>query len=68
MAPAVLMGVGASVDFVAGTGKRAPEWMSRVGLEWFYRLVKEPRRMWKRYLVQDPKFALVVFREWQRAR
>jgi N-acetylglucosaminyldiphosphoundecaprenol N-acetyl-beta-D-mannosaminyltransferase len=68
MAPAVLIGVGASVDFVAGTIKRAPEWMSRVGMEWFYRLVKEPRRMWKRYLVRDPKFALVVFKEWRGAR
>lgn len=60
LAPAVLLGVGASIDFVAGTAKRAPAWMSRVGLEWSYRLAQEPRRMWRRYLVRDPKFLRIV--------
>ncbi len=49
----VALHVGASFDFVAGTVRRAPKWMSRVGLEWFYRLMKEPKRMFKRYLIDD---------------
>jgi len=61
--PAVLVGVGAAIDFLAGRQKRAPEWMSRAGLEWFYRLARDPKRMWRRYLVRDPKFLLVLFRE-----
>ncbi len=60
--PAVLLGVGASLDFVAGTMARAPRWMSNVGLEWTFRLASEPRRLWKRYLVRDPKFLLIVGR------
>jgi len=44
------MGVGGSFDIIAGKTKRAPKWMQRAGLEWFYRLLNEPRRMWKRYL------------------
>lgn len=51
--PAVLLGVGATLDFLAGTVQRAPAWMSRVGLEWLYRLAQEPRRMASRYLVRD---------------
>lgn len=58
----VLLGVGATLDFIAGTARRAPRWMSRHGLEWFYRLLREPRRLWRRYLVRDPKFALIVAR------
>jgi N-acetylglucosaminyldiphosphoundecaprenol N-acetyl-beta-D-mannosaminyltransferase len=42
--------IGAVFDFYAGTVRRAPDWMIKLGLEWFYRLIKEPRRMWKRYL------------------
>lgn len=61
--PAVLIGVGAAIDFVAGRQKRAPAWMSRAGLEWFYRLASDPKRMWRRYLVRDPKFLRVLFRE-----
>jgi N-acetylglucosaminyldiphosphoundecaprenol N-acetyl-beta-D-mannosaminyltransferase len=61
--PAVLLGVGAAVDFIAGTSRRAPRWMSDSGLEWLYRLAQEPRRMWKRYLVRDPVFALIVLRD-----
>lgn len=61
--PAVLLGVGAAIDFVAGTARRAPRWMSETGLEWLYRLAQEPRRMWKRYLVRDPEFALIVLRD-----
>jgi N-acetylglucosaminyldiphosphoundecaprenol N-acetyl-beta-D-mannosaminyltransferase len=61
--PAVLLGIGASVDFIAGTARRAPPWMSNAGLEWLYRLAREPGRLWKRYLLRDPEFALVVLRE-----
>jgi len=60
--PSVLLGVGASLDFVAGTMPRAPVWMSRLGLEWTFRLSREPRRLWSRYLLRDPKFVLVVGR------
>jgi len=54
--PAVLIGVGAAFDFFSGTVKRAPLWMQRSGLEWFYRLCSEPRRLWKRYLVTNSLF------------
>lgn len=60
--PAVLLGIGASLDFIAGTTKRAPAWMSASGLEWLYRLAKEPRRLWRRYLIRDPKFLLILLR------
>jgi hypothetical protein len=56
----VLLGVGASLDFLAGAVPRAPRWMSESGLEWLYRLGREPTRLWRRYLVRDPKFLLVV--------
>jgi N-acetylglucosaminyldiphosphoundecaprenol N-acetyl-beta-D-mannosaminyltransferase len=58
----VLLGVGAAIDFIAGTAKRAPRWMSSSGLEWLFRLLKEPRRMWRRYLVRDPEFLVIVLR------
>jgi len=54
--PAVLLGVGAAFDFYAGTTKRAPEWMRCVGMEWLYRLIQEPRRLWKRYFVTNTLF------------
>jgi N-acetylglucosaminyldiphosphoundecaprenol N-acetyl-beta-D-mannosaminyltransferase len=60
--PAVLVGIGASLDFVAGRVRRAPPWLSSLGLEWLYRLVQEPRRLWRRYLVRDPMFVLVALR------
>jgi N-acetylglucosaminyldiphosphoundecaprenol N-acetyl-beta-D-mannosaminyltransferase len=60
--PAVAIGVGASLDFIAGRVKRSPAWMSRVGLEWTYRLAQEPRRLWYRYLVRGPRFAGIVWR------
>lgn len=63
LAPAVLLGLGATLDFIAGTVDRAPAWMSRNGLEWAYRLGREPKRMWRRYLVRDPRFAVVLMRE-----
>jgi N-acetylglucosaminyldiphosphoundecaprenol N-acetyl-beta-D-mannosaminyltransferase len=57
------MGVGGSFDVVAGLTKRAPEWMQKVGMEWFYRFLQEPGRMWKRYLVGNTKFILLIFKE-----
>lgn len=58
-----IMGVGGSFDVVAGITKRAPIWMQKVGLEWFYRLIQEPKRMWKRYLIGNSKFIWLVLRE-----
>ena len=52
----VLIGVGAAFDFHAGLKKQAPLWMQRSGLEWFFRLSTEPRRLWRRYLINNPKF------------
>jgi len=49
----VMLGIGASLDFLAGNVKRAPQWMSDTGLEWLYRLSQDPKRLSKRYLVQD---------------
>ncbi len=58
-----VMGVGGSFDVVAGKVKRAPRWMQRTGLEWLYRLLQEPRRMWKRYLVGNIRFVWLTLRE-----
>lgn len=59
----VAIGIGASLDFASGRVKRAPVWMQKAGLEWFWRLCLEPRRMWRRYLVQDSVFAVLLVRE-----
>ena len=60
----VMVGVGGSFELVAGMTKRAPLLMQRTGLEWLWRLVIEPRRLWKRYLVGNTVFVLVVFQQW----
>jgi N-acetylglucosaminyldiphosphoundecaprenol N-acetyl-beta-D-mannosaminyltransferase len=65
---AVLLGIGASLDFVAGAVPRAPRWMSSHGLEWLYRLLREPRRLWRRYLLRDPKFLRILWRTYRAAR
>lgn len=57
-----IMGVGGSFDVIAGKVKRAPLWMQRNGLEWFYRFIQEPKRMWKRYIVGNTKFILLVYK------
>lgn len=54
--------LGASLDFEAGNVKRAPRWMSECGLEWFYRLCKEPKRMFRRYIINDTKIFLLYFK------
>jgi N-acetylglucosaminyldiphosphoundecaprenol N-acetyl-beta-D-mannosaminyltransferase len=56
----VLIGVGAAFDFHAGLKRQAPAWMQRVGMEWFYRLLNEPRRLWRRYLFNNPIFVMLV--------
>jgi len=56
----VLIGVGAAFDILAGTLRQAPRWMQRSGLEWAYRLAVEPRRLWRRYLVNIPRFVLAI--------
>jgi N-acetylglucosaminyldiphosphoundecaprenol N-acetyl-beta-D-mannosaminyltransferase len=58
-----IMGVGGSFDVIAGKTKRAPVWMQKAGLEWFYRVIQEPKRMWKRYLVGNSAFIYLVFKE-----
>jgi N-acetylglucosaminyldiphosphoundecaprenol N-acetyl-beta-D-mannosaminyltransferase len=64
--PMVFFGVGATIDFLAGDLPRAPRWMARSGLEWLYRLSREPKRLWHRYLVRDPKFVIVLARALKR--
>lgn len=56
----VLIGVGAAFDFLSGRKRQAPRWMQRSGLEWFHRLLSEPRRLWHRYLVYNPLFVYFV--------
>jgi N-acetylglucosaminyldiphosphoundecaprenol N-acetyl-beta-D-mannosaminyltransferase len=63
LSPAVMVAIGASLDFVAGAAARAPRWMSRNGLEWLYRFGQEPGRLSRRYFLRDPRFAVVVGRE-----
>lgn len=60
--PAVLIGVGASLDFLSGQVARAPQWMGRLGFEWLFRLAMEPRRLWRRYLVEGPSGIAALLR------
>jgi N-acetylglucosaminyldiphosphoundecaprenol N-acetyl-beta-D-mannosaminyltransferase len=59
----VVVGVGAAFDLNSGRAKQAPTWMQEHGLEWSYRLVQEPRRLWRRYLLNGPRFVLSVASE-----
>ncbi len=59
--PAVLIGVGAAFDFITGRVAQAPNWMQRIGLEWLFRLLQNPRKLWKRYLVYNSQFVILVF-------
>lgn len=56
--------IGAVFDFYAGTAKRAPIWFQRNGLEWLYRLAKEPKRMWRRYVIGNPLFVWNILKEY----
>lgn len=58
--PTVMIGVGAAFDFHAGSKPQAPSWMQQLGLEWFFRLLTEPRRLWKRYLHHNPRFMFLA--------
>lgn len=60
----ILIGVGAAFNFHAGTVRRAPVWMQRSGFEWLYRLIQEPRRTWRRYLIMAPQFLVLSCREY----
>jgi N-acetylglucosaminyldiphosphoundecaprenol N-acetyl-beta-D-mannosaminyltransferase len=53
---AVMLGVGAAFDYVAGSKAQAPDWVQSLGLEWLFRMVTEPRRLWRRYLYNNPRF------------
>lgn len=57
------MGVGGTFDVIAGVTKRAPDWMQKIGMEWFFRFLQEPGRMWHRYLFGNLKFILLVAQE-----
>ncbi len=59
----VMIGVGAGFDYFAGRIKRAPQWMQKAGLEWLYRLMQEPKRLFKRYFVTNSKFIYLLFKE-----
>ena len=58
------MGVGGTFDVAVGLVKRAPVWMQKAGLEWFYRFLQEPRRMFRRYFIDDMAFVALFAREW----
>jgi N-acetylglucosaminyldiphosphoundecaprenol N-acetyl-beta-D-mannosaminyltransferase len=57
------MGVGGSFDHVSGFARRAPGWMQRMGLEWLYRLMREPRRLWRRYLIGNAVFTWLILQQ-----
>ncbi len=61
--PAVMLGVGAAFDFHSGRIRQAPAWMQRISMEWLFRLLMEPRRLWKRYLKHNPRFVALLL--WQ---
>lgn len=58
---AVMLGVGASFDFFAGNVRESPQWLGRLGLEWLYRLSQEPKRLWRRYIILNPRFMWLAF-------
>ena len=66
--PCVMLGVGAAFDFLTGSKRQAPGFLQRAGLEWLFRLASEPRRLWRRYLIQNPRFMFYFARELARAR
>ena len=66
LTPPLLVGVGAAFDFHAGLVKQAPPWMQRNGLEWSYRLSREPRRLWRRYARYNPRFVVAFAAQYAR--
>lgn len=63
-----ILAVGAALDTQAGLRRRAPRWIQRIALEWLFRLLMEPRRLWRRYLIGNAQFVLLVVRQWARER
>lgn len=57
------LGVGGYFDIVSSTTRRAPRWLQKMGLEWAYRLIQEPRRMWRRYLIGNVEFIIIIIKE-----
>jgi len=69
LAAPVLIGVGAAFDFHSGLKRQAPRWMQQSGIEWLFRLASEPRRLWKRYLQNNPAFVWLALEEiWRTGR
>jgi len=64
----LVVGVGGSFDVVAGVTRRAPSSWQRLGLEWAFRLIQEPRRMWRRYLIGNAKFTFLILQDFRKAR
>jgi len=64
----IMIGIGAGFDYVAGNTKHAPEWMKNFALEWLFRLIQEPSRLWKRYLVTNSLFILFILAEFFRVK
>ena len=60
----VLIGVGAAFDFLSGRVRQAPRWVQRSGFEWLFRLIQDPRRLWRRYLINNPMFVFNVLLQW----
>jgi N-acetylglucosaminyldiphosphoundecaprenol N-acetyl-beta-D-mannosaminyltransferase len=65
--PQVVFSVGAALDYAAGSVARGPRWLTQYGFEWLARLAIEPRRLWRRYMLGLPEFALLVGRQWMNA-
>jgi len=59
-----LVGIGAAFDFIAGTKPEAPAWMQKAGLEWLFRLASEPRRLWRRYIFNNPAYLVLWITQW----
>ena len=60
----VMIGIGAAFDFIAGIKKQAPKWIQKSGLEWVFRLISEPKRLWKRYLIGNSFFVYCLLKNW----
>ena len=59
----IFLAIGATIDFEAGNVQRSPKWMSEIGLEWFYRVIMEPRRLWKRYFLSAVPFFWLILKQ-----
>ncbi|MEY8199073.1 MAG: WecB/TagA/CpsF family glycosyltransferase [Colwellia sp.] len=60
----VMLGVGAAYDFIAGEKKHAPRWIQKIGMEWLFRLLSEPKRLWRRYFSTNPRFIWYFVQQW----